>query len=174
MKKLLPTLLGAGLCASLAFSTAANADDFYIGTGIYQSDMDVSSFDDDDTVPAAFVGYQFLDSNFLMLSAELGYYDLGSYSGRNYKVESEALSLAGVLYVPIGPFFEVYAKAGMAAVSVDTKVNGVSKDYDGTESFGGVGFAFDIFDTIDIYAEYLQFNNEVDSEMMGVGVRFDF
>lgn len=174
MNKLSQTILAAGLSASLAFSASVNADDFYIGAGLYQSDMETGPFDDDDTVPAAFVGYQFLDSNFLMLSAELGYYDLGSYSGSNYKVESEALTLAGVVYVPIGPFFEVYAKAGMAAVSVDTKLNGVKKDYDATESFGGVGFAFDIFDTIDIYAEYLRFDNKVDSEMMGVGIRLDF
>lgn len=174
MNKLLPTLLGAGLSVSLAFSASVSADDFYIGAGIYQSDMGVSSFDDDDTVPAAFIGYQFLDTNVLMLSAELGYYDLGDYSGSNYKVDTGALTLAGVVYLPIGPFFEVYAKAGMASVSVDTNIAGLKKDYDGTESFGGVGFAFDILDTIDIYAEYLQFDTEVDSEMMGVGVRFDF
>lgn len=174
MNKLLQTLLGAGLSASLAFSVSTHADGFYIGAGVYQSDIETSVLDDDDTVPAAFVGYQFLDTNFLMLSAELGYYDLGSYSGSNYKVDADALTLAGVVYVPIGPFFEVYAKAGVASVSVDTNIAGFKKDYDGTESFGGAGFAFDILDTIDIYAEYLVFDTEVDSEMIGVGVRFDF
>lgn len=175
MNKLLQTILGAGVSASLAFSaTTASAEGFYIGAGVYQSDMEISQFDDDDTVPAAFVGYQFLDTNFLMLSAELGYYDLGSYSGTNYKVDADALTLAGVVYVPIGPFFEVYAKAGAASVSVDTTVGSIKQDDDGTEAFGGVGFSFDILDTIDIYAEYLQFDTEVDSEMVGVGVRFDF
>ena len=174
MNPLLKTFLGAALSASLVFSASTHADDFYIGAGIYQSDVEISAFDDDDTVPAVFVGYQFFDSNFLMLSAELGYYDLGGYSGNNYKIDAQALTLAGVVYVPVGPFFELYAKAGMAAVSVDTKVNGVKKDYDGTESFGGAGFAFDIFDTLDIYAEYLVFDTEVDSEMIGIGVRLDF
>lgn len=175
MNKLLQITLGAGLSAAMALSASmANADGFYIGAGIYQSDMEVSTYDDDDTIPAAFAGYQFLDTNFLMLSAELGYYDLGSYSGTDYKVDADALTLAGVVYVPIGPMFEVYAKAGVASVSIDTTLNGLKGDDDGTEAFGGVGVAFDIFDTIDIYAEYLVFDTEVESEIAGIGVRFDF
>jgi hypothetical protein len=37
-----------------------------------------------------------------------------------------------------------------------------------------LGFSFDILDTVDIYAEYLKFDNKVDSQMYGVGVRLDF
>jgi hypothetical protein len=47
-------------------------------------------------VPAAFVGYQFLDTNFLMLCAELGYYDLGETNSNDYKVDASAFTLAGV------------------------------------------------------------------------------
>jgi hypothetical protein len=179
MKEFKRALLCSGLAALLALtSTAVSADGFYVGAGAYKTEIDLEDYSDDDTVPAAFVGYQFLDTNFLMLSAELGYYDLGDYSefklGNDYSVDADALTLAGVVYIPIGPFFEIYAKAGAASVSVDYQINGVRDDADGTEAFGGLGFAFDIFDTIDIYAEYLIFDTEVDSEMFGVGVRFDF
>ncbi len=156
------------LCASIS-----NADGFYVGAGAYKADMNIEDFDND-YVPAGFVGYQFLDTNVLMLSAELGYYDLGETDSNSYKVDASALTLAGVAYLPIGPFFEVYAKAGIASVSVDVKAFGKKKDFDGEEVFGGVGFALDILDTIDIYAEYLLFNTKIDSEMIGVGIRIDF
>jgi hypothetical protein len=164
-----------GIIVSAAlWAVSANADGFYIGAGAYKTDMEIDDFDDDDYVPAGFVGYQFLDTNVLMLSAELGYYDLGQYSGNQYEVDASAVTLAGVAYLPLGPFFELYAKAGVASVSVDVDTFGNKDDYDGEEMFGGVGFAFDILDTIDIYIEYLRFDTEVDSEMLGVGVRLDF
>jgi len=153
--------------------SAASADGFYIGAGVYQADMDVQDFDED-YVPAGFVGYQFVDTNFLMLSAELGYYDLGGTHSKNYQVDASAITLAGVAYLPIGPFFEVYAKAGIASVSADVEIFGQKEDFDGEEAFGGVGFAFDILDTVDIYAEYLLFDTDVDSEIIGVGIRLDF
>ncbi len=176
MKSLLKSVLSAGLAASLALSASAvSADGFYIGAGVYKSDMDSNAFSDSDTVPAAFVGYQFIDTNFFMLSAELGYYDLGDYSKNVNSVDASAFTLAGVAYLPLGPIFEVYAKAGAAVVSGDVKfANHVKDDIDGTDFFGGVGAAFDILDTVDIYAEYLVFNTEVDSDMLGVGVRLDF
>ncbi len=175
MKSLLKSVLGAGLAASLALSASAvSADGFYIGAGVYKSDMDSDAFSDSDTVPAAFVGYQFIDSNVFMLSAELGYYDLGDYSKNGATVDASAFTLAAVAYLPLGPIFEVYAKAGAAFVSGDVKFNSIKDDIDGTDFFGGVGAAFDILDTVDIYAEYLMFNTEVDSEVLGVGVRLDF
>lgn len=175
MKRSVQAILRMGLLACVTlWAGSAGADGLYIGAGAYKTDMSIDEFDDDDYVPAGFVGYQFLDTNVLMLSAELGYYDLGDYSDTNYDVDASAVTLAGVAYLPIGPFFEVYAKAGVAAVSVDVRTFGKKDDYDGEEAFGGIGFAFDILDTIDIYAEYLVFDTEVDSEMVGVGVRLDF
>jgi Outer membrane protein beta-barrel domain len=175
MKMMARAVLAVGFAASVALSAStASADGFYLGAGAYKADMNIDDFDDDDIVPAAFIGYQFLDTNILMLSAELGYYDLGDFNGENYEAEASTFTLAGVAYLPIGPFFEIYAKAGLASLSADIKTDGIKSDYDGEEAFGGVGFAFDILDTIDIYAEYLMFNTDLDSEMIGIGVRLDF
>ena len=162
------------LVVAVLWASGANADGFYIGAGAYKTDVSIDDFDEDDYTPAAFVGYQFLDTNFLMLSGELGYYDLGDYDGDDVEVDASAVTLAGVVYVPIGPFFEVYAKAGAASAKVDVKAAGSKEDFDGGEAFGGVGFSFDILDTIDIYAEYLTFDTKVNSEMYGIGVRLDF
>ena len=174
MQTKIQAVLSIGLTVIfLLWASISHADGFYVGAGVYQADMDIDGFDED-YVPAAFVGYQFIDTNFFMFSAEVGYYDLGETDSNNYKVDSSALTLAGVAYLPIGPFFEVYAKAGIASISLDVEAFGQKEDYDGEEAFGGVGFAFDIFDTIDIYAEYLLFDTEVDSQMVGVGIRLDF
>lgn len=175
MKNLFKSIIGMGLAASMALSTTtASADDFYIGAGVYKANIDAELFSDNDTVPAAFLGYQILDVGIAMLSVELGYYDLGNYSKNGDSVDTSAVSLAGVAYLPIGPFFELYAKAGVASVSGETSTNNVKKDVNDLDLFSGVGFAIDIFDTIDIYAEYLRFDTKVDSELVGVGVRLDF
>lgn len=162
----------------LGGTSSAHADGLYIGAGVYQANAESGSFDDDDTVPALFVGYNFLDTNIFMMSAELGYYDLGGYDGSTggveYDIDASAITLAAVGYIPIGPFIEIYAKAGVASTSVDIETGGIKDDADGTDAFGGIGASIDILDTIDIYAEYLMFDTEVDSELAGIGVRFDF
>ena len=169
--RVLPTIWMAVLASTI--SIGAQAEGFYFGAGAYETEVDIDVLDDSEYVPAGFVGYQFLDTNFLMLSAELGYYDLGDFDNRRVEIESSAVTLAGVAYLPIGPFFEVYAKAGIAAVKAEIEIDGDTNDFDDEEFFGGVGFAFDIFDTIDIYAEYLQFDSELESEMIGIGIRLD-
>lgn len=47
-------------------------------------------------------------------------------------------------------------------------------DADGEEMFGGIGASIDVLDTIDIYAEYLVFDTDIDSSIAGIGVRFTF
>jgi opacity protein-like surface antigen len=170
----------ASIISVLAITAPAQAyaDGFYIGAGAYQANAEQDSFDDDDVVPALFVGYNLIDSNIFMVSAELGYYDLGGYSGSslgsNYDIDASAFTLAAVGYLPIGPFFEVYAKAGVAMTSIDIEVNGSKNDADGEEFFGGIGASIDVLDTIDIYAEYLMFDTDIDTSIAGVGVRFAF
>ena len=178
MKKLIQTIAISTFIFAASSASIAHAKGFYIGGGIYQSYAEQGDFDEDDVVPALFAGYTFLDTNIFMMSAELGYYDLGEYDSTvtdtKYEVDASAFTLAAVGYIPIGPFFEIYAKAGIASLSVDIKKDGIKEDNDGEEAFGGIGFSFDVLDTIDIYAEYLVFDNEIDSSIAGLGVRFAF
>jgi hypothetical protein len=171
-------LAGLALLISIMTPMTTHADALYIGAGAYRADLDLAVTDEDDFTPAGFIGYQFLDSNFVMLSAEVGYYDLGASSGSAegvaYSVDASALSVAGVAYIPVGPFVEVYAKAGAAMMEIDSRIGDERRSDSDSEFFGGIGLALDIFDTIDIYAEYLQFDNRIDSTMLGVGIRFDF
>ena len=171
MKKLsemLPRTLALILMLA-GFHSSAIADGFYFGAGAYQTEASVSSFDDDDETLGFLVGYHLIDSNIFLLSAELGAYDLGDYSGDGNDIDADAISLAVNAGLPLGPFIELYGKLGVADVSVSVN----DKDFDGSENFLGAGIAFDILDTIDIYLEYLEFDTEVDSEMIGVGIKLD-
>ncbi|MCG6891321.1 MAG: outer membrane beta-barrel protein [Gammaproteobacteria bacterium] len=153
----------------IGFQTNAAADGFYFGAGTYQSEAKVDSLDDSDATLGFLVGYHLIDSSVFMLSAELGSYDLGEYSIDGIDVDADAIALSASAGLPLGPFIELYGKIGIAEVSLD--VNGDSSD--GSESFYGAGIAFDILDTIDIYVEYLEFDTEVDSSLVGVGIKLD-
>jgi hypothetical protein len=161
-------LAGALALVMLLVQAPARAD-VYFGAGAYKSEAQVDNFDDDDTTTGFQLGYVIVDS-VIILSAELGSYDLGSYSDSGTEVDADALTLGGVASLALGPFFEIYAKAGIA--SADVEVNGDSED--GDETYTGVGFAFDALDTLDIFVEYLEFDTEVDSELLGAGIRLQF
>ena len=147
----------------------AAAEGFYFGGGIYLTEAQFESLDESDETPALFVGYNLIDSNVFLLSAELGYYDLGDYSDNGVEVDADAYSLSAVGGLPLGPFIELFGKVGIAEVSVNTN----DKDFDGSDSFYGVGIGFDVLDTLDIYVEYLDFDTEIDSNMIGVGLKLD-
>ncbi len=155
---------------ALAMAVPAQAGGLYIGGGAYQADSDVG----DDTVPGGFIGYNFIDTNFLMLSGEVGYYDLGDTSNRKAKVEASAWTAGGVVALPLGPFFELYAKGGVAFAEVKRETDDRKDDKNNEEAYYGVGASVDILDTIDIYVEYVVFDTSVNSEIAGVGVKFSF
>ena len=159
---------------TLGLHSNAQADGLYIGGGVYSAQIDSAAIDESDTVPAFFIGYYLIDRNLIMLSVEAGYYDLGEASSGGLHAEASALTLAGVATLPITSLFELYAKLGVAQVDITTSGTDFNSDDDSTESFGGVGFGIDFFDTIDIYAEYLAFDTELNSEIFGVGVRLAF
>ena len=153
----------------VGFQSIATADGFYFGAGAYQSEAKAEGLDDTDETLGFLIGYHLIDSNVFLLSAELGAYDLGEYSSDGIDVDADAITLSANAGIPLGPFIELYGKVGIAEVSVD--VNG--DDFDSSETFYGAGIAFDILDTIDIYVEYLEFDTEIDSNLIGVGIKLD-
>lgn len=170
-------LAGLALALSLPLANTAQADGFYVGAGLYQSSIDFDGLNDEDAVPAAFVGYNFWDT-VAKISAEVGYYDLGSYKesilGSTVGVDASAISAMGVAGVGLGPMIEVYAKAGLAVVSADVE-SAVGKASDNEmEPVYGLGASIDILDIIDIYAEYLRVDSDFETDLVGVGVRLDF
>ena len=157
------------LAMTFLLAPLAAGADVYIGAGVYESEASVEALDDNDTTSGFQLGTVFIDS-VVIVSGEIGSYDLGSYDGNNVEVDGDALTLGAVVSLALGPFFEIYAKAGIA--DVDIEINGSSED--GTENYTGIGFSIDILDTLDIYVEMLDFDTEADSELLGAGVRLQF
>ena len=153
----------------LGYQSTATADGFYFGGGVYLSQAKFDGLDETDEVPAAFLGYKFIDSNVFMLSAELGYYDLGEFSKDGLDIEADTLTIGAVAALPLGPFIELYAKAGVG----ETNVTINDEDSEDNEAYLGAGIALDIWDTVDIYIEYLDFDTEIDSNMVGAGILID-
>ena len=147
----------------------ANADGLYFGGGVYFSEAEYQTLDDTDETLALLVGYNFIDSGFIMLSMELSAYDLGEYSDNGVNVDADAIGLAAVGTLPLGPFIELYAKVGSADVNIEINSN----KFDDTETFQGAGVSLDLFDTIDFYLEYIEFDTEIDSRSIGLGIRLD-
>jgi len=168
MIKTLPLAILFSLASSFV---AADNEQLYIGVGAYEAniDGDFDGLDDDDTTAAAFLGYKFSK----MFAIEAGYYDLGDYSGRNVDVEVDAFSLAGALILPLA-IFDIYAKAGIAYINVDVDAGARSDDDSDSEAFAGVGANINLGRHIDLYAEYLYFDTDIDVDTLGLGVRFLF
>ena len=140
-------LVGALALVSFFAQAPARAD-IYLGAGVYQSEAQVDNLDDNDTTTGFQLGYVLVDS-VVIVSAELGYYDLGSYKDKGTKVDADAVTLGGVVSLALGPFFELYGKAGIASANIE--VDGKNKD--GDDAYVGAGFAVDVLDTLDIYVE---------------------
>jgi len=175
-------VLGICLAAASGLATADAGEGFYVGGGVYAVDTDdrisYSDIEDTDTTAAVFVGYRLIE----MLGIEAGYYDLGNMGNRTLlgrtEFDGQALTLAGVLTFDIGPI-GIYGKAGAAYVDYDASLtlnNGfkISKNDSSVDPFAAVGVSLDIWDTLYVYTEYQRIQTEVDVDMIGVGVRFDF
>ncbi|MCH6258262.1 porin family protein [Puniceicoccaceae bacterium K14] len=181
MKKviLLQTLLASLLAAT------AKAGDAYIGGGLYAADSDIViaaaedlDLEDDDTVQALFLGYEFANG----IGVELGYYDLGSYSsqiGENSSfVDSDAISASIVASIDIIPMLRVYGKAGYAYVEnkieLESELIDIVRDDSNTDVLFGLGAELKFADRISLYAEYIRFDAEVEVDLIGAGVRLNF
>lgn len=163
MKTLSRLLATAGL---LALGTTAYAG-AYIGGGAYSTSVDVTAgtiADDSDVAPAFFVGWRPIE----LVGVEVGYYDLGSYSG----IDASAFTLAGLLSMEIGPV-GLYAKGGLAQTTIESG----TLDDESADPFGGIGVTVDLMDKLYVYGEFLRFTHDdagVDIDALGVGLRYSF
>ena len=173
-------------CAALMAPMAANADGtgWMIGGGVYYSKVDENveidweniefsdiTFDSSSEAFHATGGYRFNK----WLSLDAGYWDLGSFKsdkdglGNKEQFDVETWTVGGMVSVPLW-IMDFYAKGGAAMWEYDGK----NIDTDGTDPYYGVGAAFNIGGSLDIYAEWVRFDLETDLDTFGLGVRFTF
>ncbi len=171
-----------GITAALALAafgaaSAAQAMDneagFYAGGGVGSFDVQIDDFDDvddtidrydsDDTAWKAFVGWRMNP----YLAFEAAYVNLGSpddevFPDTNVTVETDGFAPYVVGTLPIGDWFEVFAKAGYYWYSTDVRVSspfGSVSDDDSDSTFTwSAGLGVNIFERVNIRLEYEQFD----------------
>ena len=155
-RRLLTALLATGALAIAALPAQAQvpAIDFYVGGGLGQSNADVDdlqtpNFDDEDFAWKLFGGARILS----FFGAELNYIDFGNPSGDDASLDYEGVAAFGMLYLPI-TMFDLYAKAGVARVSVD--VDPLNLSSDDTNFAYGVGVQVK-FGQLAVRGEYERF-----------------
>ena len=169
-------ITAALLLSGLAATAAAQADEesgFYAGAGVGVFDVRIDDFDDidatiddydsDDTAWKVFGGWR-MTKNF---AAEVAYVNLGSPDDEilpdlTLTTETDGFAPYLVGTLPIGDWFELFAKAGYywyeTEVQVDTPI-GSASDSESDSTFtwtAGVGFNF--FEHINVRLEYEQFD----------------
>ncbi|MEH6568719.1 MAG: outer membrane beta-barrel protein [Halioglobus sp.] len=191
MSKLIKnTGLAAALgCAAImtSFQVAAESENagWFIGGGVYYSGLD-DTFDDVDDIGDVFEID--LDDNSTAfnlaggyrinhwLAVDAGYWDLGNYSsdfdedfGRE-KVDATAWTVGGMASVPLW-IMDFYARGGAAFWDFDGRG---AADSDGTDPYYGLGAAFNVGRSLDIYAEWIRFDLDTEVDTFGLGVRWTF
>ena len=174
MKYVLPAALAV---AALAVASAAQAQDnergFYAGAGIGMFDVEIDDFDDvddtidrydsDDTAWKAFAGWRANP----YVALELAYVNLGSPDDEilpdtNLTIETDGFAPYVVGTLPIGDWFELFAKLGYywydVEASVSTPIGSVSDDDSDSTFTWSAGAGLNIFEHVNIRLEYEQFD----------------
>lgn len=164
------------LCAGL-FSSAvvAQSDDnwrlnpeFSIGAGYGVTKLKDEDFDEDEAAKKIFAVVKF--NEYIGLEAQYIDFDDANNGALNFDAKGKALDL--ILELPVTEGFSVYAKGGQlwwdADANIDTQAFVLSDDYDGDETFWGVGAKFRLAEHLDLRLEYERFNFEISRDEIDV------
>ncbi len=189
MTNLLPTSLAPVLAAlTLMLALPAQADNigFFLAGGVNYNAID-DTFDKEDFNPPEDLESIYDDSSagFNLgggwrfnnwLAVDAAYWDFGEFrsesdaiSGNKENLDATIITLGGIASVPLW-IFDVYARAGAAFWDLE----GDRFEEDGTDLYYGVGAAFNVFGSLDIYLEAVRFDVETDINSIGAGLRFTF
>lgn len=165
------------LCAGLLTSAAvmAQSDDnwrlnpeFSIGAGYGLTKLKDGDFDEDEAAKKAFAVVKF--NEYIGLEAQYIDFDDASNGSLNFDVKGKALDL--ILELPVTEGFSLYAKGGQlwwdADTRIDTETFVLNDDYDGDETFWGLGAKFRLAEHLDLRVEYERFNFEISRDEIDV------
>jgi hypothetical protein len=174
-------------CAALMIPITANADGvgWMIGGSAYYSKLDEGveidwenlkpsdlNFDSSSTALHITGGYRFNK----WLSLDVGFWDLGDFKSdkggefdQREEFDAQTWTVGGMVSVPLW-IMDFYARGGAAIWEYD----GRNVDIDGTDPYYGLGAAFNIGGSLDIYAEWVRFDLDADINTFGLGVRYTF
>jgi OOP family OmpA-OmpF porin len=165
----------AALVAAGSAGAQDNTQGFYAGAGVGKFDVKINDVDDvtttidrydsDDTAWKAFAGWRMNP----YLGFELAYVNLGSPDDEiapdtRLTTETDGFAPYVVGTLPIGDWFEVFAKAGYYWYDTDARINsplGNVSDSQSDEAFTWTaGLGVNIFEHVNVRLEYEQFDIE--------------
>jgi hypothetical protein len=175
--------IAAGLIAlSAPILTHADGTGLMLGAGGYYgavddnvdgSDFNLGNVKIDDSSGAynLDIGYRFNK----WIAVDAGYWGLGEYKSdkilnTDFTTDASAWTVGGIASVPIW-IIDIYARGGAAYWETDTK--GIGDD-DGVDAYYGLGAAFNLGGSLDIYGEWIRFDLNTDLDLLGIGVRWTF
>ena len=166
-------LAAAALAAAASAQATDNESGFYAGAGVGTFDVKIDDVDDvtttidrydsDDTAYKVFGGWRMNP----YLAFELAYVNLGSPTDEilpdtRLTVETDGIAPYVVGTLPIGDWFEVFAKAGYYWYDVEARVNspfGNTSDKSSDDNFTwSAGMGVNIFEHVNVRLEYEQFD----------------
>jgi OOP family OmpA-OmpF porin len=170
------------LLTALGWPGAALAGGF-VGGAVLDASIDGEidkagvDLDADDTGFKIYGGYTF--ARFFRL--EGSYVDFGSpeaeSGGVDVSIDPTAWTAFAAVVIPLGKFFEIFGKAGLATWETDVVLSAASDfDEDGTDPAYGAGIAFKLPGLVAVRAEYERFDFEgfepLDTVSAGLDFRF--
>jgi hypothetical protein len=182
----LVSALALGILILPGAARAGAETGFYAGGSIGQStieaDVDLGSFDDDDTAWKLFGGWNFGWLPFLDVGIEGSYRDFGEPSdgflGQKLSIEATSWDLFGYAGLKFGPF-GVFGKLGNSWWDADAKLNtdlgSVSDNDSGNDPAWGLGARFQVW-SLQFRAEYEEFDigDTDDVSMWSLGAAWTF
>lgn len=163
----------AALAAAMSAQAQDNESGFYAGAGVGTFDVKIDDFDDvddtidrydsDDTAWKAFGGWRLNP----YLAFELAYVNLGSpddeiFTDTTLTIETDGFAPYVVGTLPIGDWFEVFAKAGYywydIEAEISTPIGSLSEDDSDSTFTWSAGAGLNIFERVNIRLEYEQFD----------------
>ena len=164
----------AGLAIVCIFTVPVQADQetgAYFGLGYNRTDFEGYNYDGSIGQLSLRGGYMINHSFGIELTAIVP----SDSTDDGYVTEVGMLAISGMGIIPLGEYWDIYGKLGVAQVSTDTKFNDTYQvQEDSTELYAGLGIELD-FGTINYYLEYNWFDIDlVDLETLSAGIKFEF
>ena len=148
--------------ATTSFAADSSSDErisgFFIGAHYGQYSSDGEEFDDDNDFYDVIIGGLINP----YIGVEGGYSDLGTIGGNVASADLYGYHIAGLLRMPIGKSFGIYAKGGQFFWKSEVEALGFAEDLDGDEPFYGVGVDFAFNQHVSMDVEYLRYKVDLD------------
>lgn len=178
MIKNIATLLSIGVFSSAALAQNYSSGEggngwqfqpeFSIGGGYGLTKLKDGDFDEDEAAKKAFAVFKINE----FIGIEAAYIDFDESGNETLDIDFKGKALNLILELPVSQSFSVYAKGGQmwwdADTSIDTSEFLSSNDYDGDETFWGLGAKFRLAEHLDLRVEYERFNFEISRDEINV------